>query len=334
MRSRCLLFAALLSFSLLTFGFDTQKFDCEVHVAMANGSRIPPNLRLQLFDQETRLVETVIPVSGTVSLPPLPPGHYRVQVGGGATNLVTTGPLHATVEPCLLAMSIEGRSESANRIEDDDLDVEDLRVSARVRTLFHAAFADLQRGDLETARNGFLQLIKLDPKLSRAYNILGVISDQLGDNQAGRLYFEKALELNPRSKTALMNCAKLSMMEHRYSDALALLERARSGTRENADVHAMEAIAYLRLNRFPEAIREAQAVHALPHANWANIHVVAASAYERLHETAAAIREYRQYLEESAVEATRVIVARKIQALSEPTGGKATSLPMDSFVRR
>ncbi|GEM_PF-3151537 len=325
---------AVLSLLLLVsnFGFSSElesRF-CHVQVVMSSGT-LPQNLKMQVFGRGKRLAELTVPYNGHVFLPAVAPGEYRVQTGIG-TNFLTSGPLHVPESGiCEMRVSIVGRADAKSRLIEDDLDVEDLRVPRKAREEFEKGFAALQRGELDRAREDFLQVIKLDPKLSRAYNVLGVISDQQKDHAAARRYFEKALELNPHSKSALMNMARLCMVEKQYDAALGFVERYRQGSRESADVHAMEADAYLKLGRYPEAIREAQTVHSIAHQNWDTVHLIAATAYEALRQPQSAAAEYRLYIEESSNPEMRAVASQRIRDLGGMAQVSAATVPINSL---
>ena len=331
---RCVVsFATLLLFSSISFGSTMEPRVCHVQINMSSGS-LPQNMKLQLFAGDRRLSEMKIPFDGSLFLPPLAPGEYRVQTGGGA-NFVTSGPLHVPQSgACELWISILGQADAKNQLVQDDVDVEDLRVPRKARERFEQGFAALQHGDLEEAKQDFLEVTRLDPKLSRAYNVLGLISDQQKNRAAARQYFEQALALNPHSKMALMNLAKLCMMEKRYDDALGFLERFRTGSREHADVYGMEAEAYLKLGRYQEAIRATQVAHRLSHQNWETVHLIAASAYEALRQPEMAAFEYRVYLDESSNPEMRAVAFQKIRELGAIAQQSKTTVPMNSLLPR
>lgn len=331
---RCVVwFATLLLLSSISFGSTMEPRVCHVQVNMSSGS-LPQNMKLQLFAGGRRLSEMKVPFDGSLFLPPLTPGEYRVQTGEG-TNFLTSGPMHVPeLGACELRVSIVGHADAKNRLVEDDVDVEDLRVPAKARDQFEKGFAAFQHGDLEEATKDFLEVTKLDPKLSRAYNVLGVISDQQKNRAAARQYFAQALALNPHSRMALMNLAKLCMLEKRYDDALGFLERFRTGSREHADVYGMEADAYLKLGRYQEAIRAAQAAHRLSHQNWETVHLIAGQAYEALHQPEMAASEYRLYLDESSNPAMRAVAFQKVRELSGVAQQNRSAVPMNSLLPR
>jgi Flp pilus assembly protein TadD len=324
----------LLGSSIFSLASDSQLRSCHVQIVLSSGA-IPPKLRLQVFNGMSRIREVRVPETGSTTITDLAPGDYRIQSGGLDANFLTTGPMHVPASgPCELGFTIVGRADSHNSLAEDDVDVEDLRVSSRARSLFQLAFAQFERGELQKSKDSFIEVTKLAPKLSRAYNILGVISNQQGDARSGRQYFEKALELNPRSKPALMNLAKLSIVERRFEDALAILERYRIGSPDVADVHAMEAEAYLKLGRYNEAIREAKAAHELPHPNWASVHVIAATSFEALHQPDHAVSEYRRFIEECNQQPLRERAERRISELTSVASQQPSEIPMNSLAVR
>jgi len=329
----------VLGSSIFSVASDSHLRSCHVQVVMSSGG-IPAKLKLQVFSGSSRIREVRVPETGSVNISNLEPGDYRIQSGGVDANFLTAGPLHVPDSgPCELGFTIVGRTDAHKNLTEDDIEVEDLRISPAVRSLFQSAFAQFERGELQKAKELFTEVARLAPKLSRAYNILGVISNQQGDRVGGRQYFEKALDLNPRSRPALMNLAKLSITERRFNDALAVLERYRIGTPDIADVHAMEAEAFLKLGRYNDAIREAKAAHVMPHPNWASIHVIAASSYEALHQPDYAVSEYQKFIQECNQQPMREQAARRISELTsvasqQPTSQQPIQIPMNSLVMR
>jgi len=331
---RCILYSAFVLFvSAALFGSTMEPRVCHVQIKLSAGS-VPPRLKLQVFAGDRRLSEMKVPIDGSLFLPPLAPGEYRVQTGEG-TNFVTSGPLHVPeAGACELRVSILGHTDAKNQLVEDDLDVEDLRVPRKARDRFEKGFAAVQRGELEEAKKDFLEVTRLDPKLSRAYNVLGLISDQQKNRPEAWQYFEKALELNPRSKMALMNLAKLCMMESKYDAALVFLERFRVGFSEHADVYGMEADAFLKLGKSSEAVRAAQSAHRLGDQNWEIVHLIAAAAYESLHQPEMAAAEYRRYLDEGSNPEMRAVASQKIRELGRVAQQSQTTVPMNSLMPR
>ena len=322
----------VLTLSVCAFGTDSHSRTCHAHITMADGSPVPPGLKVQVFDGDRRISEAKVPLTGEVTLAGLIPGQYRMQTGGTGANFLTAGPLRVTeAGACEIAVSMAGRPENKSIVA-DEVDVEDLRISERARATFQRAFRDFEAGHLDRAKKSFLEVTTLAPRLSRTYNILGVISAQQGDSNGARRFFDTALELNPRSRTALLNRAKLSIVQRQFEEAVTLLERYRVGSRDIADVHAIEAEALLKMGKYLDAIREANAVHALPHDNWASVHVIAATAFEALLQPEKAVQEYQRYVAESTSEPMRERAAQRIRELTMTAERRNSSIPMNSLL--
>jgi Flp pilus assembly protein TadD len=284
---------------------------------MANGSPLPQKMRADVFYGDRKISSVELGARQPVRSLALAPGDYRVQINGKDVSYVYTGHLHVDETlPCVYQASLTGRTTMGG-LTDDEVDVEDLRISGKTRSIFEAGFSALEHGQLQPAKDLFLKVIALSPNLSRAYNILGVISDQQGDHAAAEQYFDKALELNPRSQSAKLNLAKLFMAERHYREGLTLLDQF--GATENTDVLVMKAQANLQLGRFGEAIKQARAVHLLSHANWASVHVIAAQAYEHMSQPELARVEYETYVRESPQGDLRAAASKRMQELG-PTG--------------
>jgi tetratricopeptide (TPR) repeat protein len=99
----------------------------------------------------------------------------------------------------------------------------------------------------------------------------------------------------------------------------------------------MKAQANLQLGRFEEAIKQANAVHQLSHANWASVHVIAAQAYERMNQPELARVQYETYVRESPKGGLGVVVSQRMQQLDAPTGKESTANsvpPINSLLPR
>jgi hypothetical protein len=330
-------FTAVLGFVLLAssgfiFGSDARLRDCRVAIAMADGAPLPTGLQLSLFEGDHRIDKVKIPGTGMLSLSQ-PPGNYRVQIAGTAGRFVTSGLLHIDSDsPCQVAIDLPARTDSEKKILEEEVDVEDLRISGKARSLYERAFSAFTAGQLERAKEGFQQVVQADPKLGRAYNVLGVIFTQQGDRIAARNSFETALQLNPRSQTALLNLAKLSIAEKKYQEVLQLMDRYSAGNREIADVHAFKTEAYLALGKFEQAVNEAHAAHALPHSNIAYVHELAAAALEALHRPESAVDEYRLYLAEAKGNVSRELALGRIRDLTSAVASGTSAVPGNAFV--
>ena len=333
MRFSAVLGCLLLGFSTFIFGSDARLRDCQISVAMADGGPLPLGLQVSLFDGDRRITEHHVPKTGIVTLAQLRPGDYRIQVAGTERSFVTSGPLRVNdADPCDLGIDLPARADSQNKVAEGEVDVEDLRVSGKTRALFESSFFAFQQGRLDKAKEGFLEVIRIDPKLSRAYDILGVILNQQGDRAAARNFFETSLQLNPRSRSTLLNLAKLSLFEQRYQEVLQLMGRYSQGTRDIANTHVFKAEAYFGLGKFEQVADEARAAHALPHANGADVHLLAAKALEILHRSDSAVEEYRLYLAESKTDESREFALARIRDLTSSIASGAPPVPGNAFM--
>jgi Tfp pilus assembly protein PilF len=312
MRNQYVIFASVLlsSFSLASTG---PRQHCELRLVMANGSPLPQKAHAEIFDGDRKVSSVDLGANKPVGSLEIAPGDYRVQINGKDISYVYTGHLHVEeTEPCAFHASLTGRATTGG-LTDDEVDVEDLRITGKTRSTFQAGFTALEHGQLQPAKELFLKVIELAPNLSRAYNILGVISDQQGDLAAAQGYFEKSMELSPRSLSTKLNLAKLFMVQRQYRDALALLNEF--GPTENTDVLVMKAQADLQLGRFDEAVKQARAVHLLSHSNWASVHVIAAQAYEGMNQPQLARVEYETYMRESPKGSLGAAASKRVQEL-------------------
>lgn len=79
------------------------------------------------------------------------------------------------------------------------------------------AEADLyyRLGKVDKYNEVMKEVVKLDPENPSLYYNLGVASDQLGDKESAKGYYEKAVELDPEMVNAYINLAALTLSEER-----------------------------------------------------------------------------------------------------------------------
>jgi tetratricopeptide (TPR) repeat protein len=113
----------------------------------------------------------------------------------------------------------------------------------------------------------FRNAVRLKKDLPKAWKSLAQI-DEASRNWSGLAADLRALvELDPKDTPARLKLGKLLLLAGSADEALGLASTGTQLDDRNADLHALKAATYLKLNNHAEAIREAQAALALDSGN-------------------------------------------------------------------
>ena len=113
----------------------------------------------------------------------------------------------------------------------------------------------LQQGQWEQSREHFQKIVQSKFSDWEAYINLGVIEEELGNNEKAKWYFKKAIEYNPQAAMAYNNVGAIYKKEGGYTMALSFFEKA-----IEADVYSVEArknlaVIYIKQCRIEAARR-------------------------------------------------------------------------------
>jgi tetratricopeptide (TPR) repeat protein len=173
-----------------------------------------------------------------------------------------------------------------------------LNIPPSARKAFDRGTEAMRQQHWEKSRSFFETAIQDYPQYDLAYDGLGVIQVQLGNVEAARRAFSKAVELNPGFASANRNLARILLSEHKNQEALPLLARSLATEPDNIWALANAANSEFLLHHFDAALLYVNKAHSLPHQGFASIHIVAAHALESTQQPQAALAQYRLYLAE------------------------------------
>ena len=127
-------------------------------------------------------------------------------------------------------------------------------------TPFELAMRDLAQGRYEEAL-ARLDALLLEPALgiqerAEVANKRGVVFINMADPANARAAFDQALSIVPRFAPALVNIGNLHLESGDVQEALRYYERAVLSNEEYAPAHHNLAVAYKRLGRTGDAVRE------------------------------------------------------------------------------
>lgn len=115
-----------------------------------------------------------------------------------------------------------GRGEPRDRITASD----EPEVSRRARVRLELATAYFSRGQMTTALDEVKQSIALDPNVSAAFNLRGLIYSNLGDHPLAEDSFRRALAIDRLDADVMQNYGWYLCQQQRYADAEALFKQA------------------------------------------------------------------------------------------------------------
>jgi len=167
----------------------------------------------------------------------------------------------------------------------------------------HAAvkFADAQRRlagrDLEGAVRSLEEAVSIAPEYSAAWNALGVIAFQNGDDSRAQAFFRHSLDADPAAFEPLVNLGSALLKAGSSADALPFNQRAVQDRPDDALANAQLGMNYFKLGRFDDAEPYLLAAKRLDRAQFSQPQVFLAEIYARRGNRAAAIRELEDVLE-------------------------------------
>lgn len=124
--------------------------------------------------------------------------------------------------------------------------------------LFESALAKHRSGQLDTARDLYLQALKLEPAHADCVNMLATVLSENGDTQAALPWFEKAIELNPNNPLAHNNLGTALFKLKRHAAALASFDQAIVLNPTYADALYNRSIVLRKLGRNTEALAQSE----------------------------------------------------------------------------
>ena len=110
-----------------------------------------------------------------------------------------------------------------------------------------------QKGDLKSARVGYLKYLKKYPKHPDALHLLGLIEFQEGDVLKARKLIKQAIELEPRSAMYLANLGRVEKVGGRINEAEIAFQLALDIEPRNPEVQTDLSAISIGLGRFEKA---------------------------------------------------------------------------------
>lgn len=258
-------------------------------------------LRVNLFGVETPYVESAeVNHGGEFRFRSLAPGNYTVAVvrnGLGEVRRTVvvsaavadpSGVVHTTIP----YTSAEAAANPSGGV----VSVHQLSIPGNAAAKYAGAQRRLAAHDPEGAVRILEEAVTLAPQFSSAWNALGVIAFQTGDDDRAESLFRKALAADPGAFEPLVNLGGVLLKKKAASDALPFNQRAVHDRPEDALANAQLGMTYFKLGEFDQAEQYLLAAKRLDPAHYTQPQVFLADIYLRRGNRKAAIQELEDVL--------------------------------------
>ena len=259
------------------------------------------SLRVSLFAVEKPYVESVeVNRSGEFRFRSLAPGNYTVAVvrnGLGEVRRTVVVSVSVADPSGVVHTTIPYTSaEAAANPNDGVVSVHQLSIPANASAKYTDARKRLAAHDPEGAVRILEEAVAIAPQFSAAWNALGVIAFQTGDDSRAESLFRKALAADPDAYEPLVNLAGVLLKKNAPAEALPLNQRAVRDRPEDALANAQLGMNYFKLDQFDQAEQYLLAAKRLDPAQFYQPQLFLADIYTRRGNRRAAIQELESVL--------------------------------------
>jgi Tfp pilus assembly protein PilF len=264
------------------------------------------SLRVSLFAVETPYVEsTEVNRAGEFRFRSLAPGNYTVAVvrnGLGEVRRTVvvsaavadpSGVVHATIPYT--------SSEAAANPNGGVVSVHQISIPGSASAKYADAQKRLAAHDPEGAVLILEEAVAVAPEFATAWNALGVIAFQTGDDDRAETLFRKALAADSGAFEPLVNLGgvllkKATLKKQPPTEALPFNQRAVQDRPEDALANAQLGMNYFKLDQFDQAEQYLLAAKRLDPAQFYQPQLFLADIYIRRGNRSAAIKELEDVL--------------------------------------
>ena len=259
------------------------------------------SLRVNLFAVETPYVESAeVNRAGEFRFRSLAPGNYTVAViRNGLGEVRRTVVVSAAVaDPAGVVHTTipYNSSEAAANPNGGVVSVHQLSIPGSAFAKYTDAQKRLAVHDPEGAARNLEEAVALAPEYSAAWNALGVIAFQTGDDNRAETLFRKALAADPDTFEPLVNLGGVLLKKNAAADALPFNQRAVRDRPEDALANAQLGMNYFKLDQFDQAEQYLLAAKRLDPAQFYQPQIFLADIYTRRGNRSAAIKELEDVL--------------------------------------
>jgi tetratricopeptide (TPR) repeat protein len=240
-------------------------------------------------------------------------GDYQALVSGDAIEVTSYSfRLHHREGSSLQIVSVRPKLSTSGAPQAPmPVPAVDLKVPGKAQKEFKRGTDALVKRNWREARKRLEKAVKLYPNYVAAYNNLGVVFMNSGETEKGQAAFEKTIAINSNYAPGYVNLARIAASGGQYPQAEEYLKKSTRLDPGNVEALFMLTQVELMNRHYDDAIRDARAVHSLPHHNYPEVHEICALALQAKQRTAEAADEYRTFLEEHP-EGTEAEQARQL----------------------
>ncbi|MCA9194741.1 MAG: tetratricopeptide repeat protein [Planctomycetales bacterium] len=159
------------------------------------------------------------------------------------------------------------------------------------------ALAIHQSGDLENAENAYREILQKDPQNANATQLLGALLIQLGRVDEAVPLLEKAIEICPHAAAYHVNLGTAYSRQKRFEEAIACYRRSLAIDPKYFDAHRNLGSVLYRMKRFAESAVELEAATKLCPSPF-DVRVMLAMAYLKADQLPEAIRVFESLIQE------------------------------------
>jgi Tfp pilus assembly protein PilF len=264
------------------------------------------SLRVDLFGVETPYVESSeVNRAGEFRFRSLVPGNYTVAVVcnglGEVRRTVVVSPSVADPSGVVRATIPYTSGEAAANPNGGVVSVHQLSIPANASAKYTDARKRLAAHDPEGAVRILEEAVAVAPEYSAAWNALGVIAFQTGDEDRAESHFRRALAADPGAFEPLVNLGgvllkKATLKKQAPAEALPFNQRAVHDRPEDALANAQLGMNYFKLDQFDQAEQYLLAAKRLDPAQFYQPQLFLADIYTRRGNRRAAIQELEDLL--------------------------------------
>lgn len=265
------------------------------------GAGTKRSLSVKLFGIETPYVDSVeVNRAGEFHFRSLAPGDYTVAVVrsglGEVRRTVVVSAALADSGGVIRAIIPYTASEAAANPSGGVVSVHQLSVPPNAAAKYADAQKRLALRDPQGAVRILEEAVELAPDFSAAWNALGVVAFQTGDDNRAEVLFRRALAADPGAFDPLVNLGGVLIKKNAAAEALPFNQRAVRDRPEDALANAQLGMNYFRLDNFDQAEQYLLAAKRLDPAHFSQPQVFLANIYARRGNRQAAIHELQDVL--------------------------------------
>jgi tetratricopeptide (TPR) repeat protein len=259
------------------------------------------SLRVNLFSVETPFAESAqVNNAGEFHFRALAPGNYTVAVvRNGLGEIRRTVVVSAAVadDAGVVHAAIPYTSgEAAANPGSGVVSVRQISIPGNASAKYADAQRRLAGRDPEGAVRSLEEAVAIAPQFSAAWNALGVVAFQSGDDARAETLFRKSLAADPVAFEPLVNLGGVLLKKNAPVDALLFNQRAVEGRPKDALANAQLGMTYFQLQDFDRAEQYLLEAQRLDPAQFSQPQLFLAEIYARRGNRSAAIRELEDLL--------------------------------------